>query len=46
MSESIIADFRFYVELYVNEGLFQEEAERLARDLMLKMGIDIDGAMQ
>lgn len=46
MSESILADLRFYVDLYVDEGFTYEESERLARDLMRKMGIDIDGAMQ
>lgn len=39
MSETIMQDLRFYIELYVDNGFTYEEAEVLAKNLMRCIGI-------
>lgn len=39
MTESIMNDLRFYIDLYVDNGFTYEEAEVLAKNLMRCIGV-------
>lgn len=39
MTESIMQDLRFYIDLYVDNGFTYEEAEVMAKNLMRCIGV-------
>lgn len=39
MTESVMNDLRFYIDLYVDNGFTYEEAEVLAKNLMRCIGV-------